>query len=258
MRENIWLIGGTSESSTLAQAITSAQIPLVVTVTTETARSLYPSSYKIIVGCMDQGKMQLFCQEQNIQGVVDASHPYAVKVSQQAIAVTLELNIPYLRYERTNYQPPVTISANSSIIQLDSFTTLLSGEYLHNQRVLLTVGCQALPLFKSWQHKATLFARILPKIASLETALAAGFTGDRLMAMRPPISIDLETALWRQWNISLAVTKASGKAGGEDIKRQVAADLNVPLIIIARPQVAYPQQTSIIEEVLAFCRQICS
>ncbi|WP_019504881.1 cobalt-precorrin-6A reductase [Pleurocapsa sp. PCC 7319] len=256
MRGNIWLIGGTSESVTLAKAIASYQIPLVITVTSQSAKSLYPLTSNILVGCMDQIQMQSFCEEQMILAVVDASHPYAVEVSRQAIAVTTQLKIPYLRFERINYQPSDSISINSSIIQLDSFTTLLSGKYLQNQRVLLTVGCKSLPLFQVWQDRATLFARILPKIESLEIALESGFTSDRLIAIRPPISINLEIALWRKWQISLVVTKASGKAGGENIKRQVAAELEVPLIIIARPQVPYPQKTSIIPEVLAFCSRV--
>ena len=75
------------------------------------------------------------------------------------------------------------------------------------------------------------------------------------MAMRPPISQPLEAALWRQWNISMVVTKASGKAGGEDIKRLVAEELGISLIIIDRPRRIYPQMTSNIEDVLKFCHQ---
>lgn len=253
MRGNIWLIGGTSESVIVAQAIALRQVPLIITVTSQSAPALYPVGSKILVGCMDQIQMQSFCQNKLIQAVVDASHPYAVEVSRQAIAVTTKLNLPYLRFERTNYQSSDSIASNSSIIQLDSLTTLLSGKYLQNQRVLLTVGCKSLPLFKAWQDRATLFARILPKIESLKIAQSSGFTSDRLIAIRPPNSIDFEMALWQKWQISLVVTKASGKAGGEDIKRHVAAELNIPLIIIARPQVVYPQQTSIIEDVLSFC-----
>ena len=132
---------------------------------------------------------------------------------------------------------------------------MLSGDYLTQQRVLLTIGCKALPQFQSWQSKATLYARVLPKIASLEMAIAAGFNSDRLIAIRPPIDAGMETALWQQWRISLVVTKASGTAGGEDIKRQVATKLGIPLIVIARPQIAYPLQTSQLQAVLAFCRQ---
>jgi precorrin-6A/cobalt-precorrin-6A reductase len=100
-----------------------------------------------------------------------------------------------------------------------------------------------------------LFARILPNIKSLEMAIAAGFTGDRLIALRPPISAAMETALWQQWNISLVVTKASGNVGGEDTKRQVAASLGIPLIVILRPQMIYPRKTFEIADILPFCKQ---
>ena len=196
--------------------------------------------------------MQSFCQFEKLSTIVDASHPYAVEVSQNAIAIAAELNISYLRYERSNYQPTTT-PANSLITELDNFDLLLQGDYLKEERVLLTIGCNKLPLFKSWQHKSTLYARVLPKIESLQIAIDSGFTSDRLIAIRPPLSIDLERALWQQWDISLVVTKASGKVGGEDIKHQVAKDLNIPLIIITRPKITYPQQTSDLQDVLYFC-----
>ena len=253
MNPKIWLIGGTSDSATIAQSFTALSIPFIVTVTTSTARTLYGDRVEIAVGCMNSQMMQSFCCQNQITSVVDASHPYAVEVSSQAIATATKLNIPYLRYERVHCHAGLK---TDSIIKLDSFDRLLAGEYLTRQRVLLTVGCKALPRFDSWQSKATLFARVLPKIASLKTALAAGFTSDRLIAIRPPLSIATETALWQQWKISLVVTKASGLAGGEDLKRQVAANLNVPLVIITRPKIAYPQKTSEINEVLAFSRRV--
>jgi precorrin-6A/cobalt-precorrin-6A reductase len=90
---------------------------------------------------------------------------------------------------------------------------------------------------------------------SLKVALESGFTSDRLIAIRPPINIDLEKALWQQWNISLVVSKASGQAGGEEIKQMVSQLLGIPLIIIARPKFDYPQQTNNLNEVLRFCYQ---
>jgi len=255
MAKNIWLIGGTTESVSIAKAIASSRIPFIVTVTTESAQSLYASDAQTQVRCMDGRAMRGFCREKSVGAIVDASHPYAVEVSQNAIATAQAIDISYLRYERNSCNSSVDAKSSSPIIPLDSWETLLAGDYLTGKRVLLTVGCKTLPLFKSWQDRATLFARVLPQTESLKIALAAGFTSDRLIAIRPPISVDLETALWQQWQISLVVTKASGKAGGEDIKRQVANDLNIPLIIISRPKVVYPQQTSCLDEVVAFCRQ---
>ena len=250
--ENLWLIGGTSDSVAIALALKSYLSCMVITVATETARSLYPAEFLVKVGCLSAAGMQVFCREHNIKAVVDASHPYAVEVSQNALTTAQSLNIAYLRYER----PLAASSVNCDrIIVLDSLETLLTGQYLLGERVLLTVGCKALPLFESWHKRAQLWARILPKPESLQMALAAGFTSDRLICLRPPINLELEAALWQQWQISLVVTKASGKAGGEAIKTQVASQLNIPLIIIARPKVDYPRQTSCIQEVVAFCRQ---
>ncbi|MEM7595442.1 MAG: cobalt-precorrin-6A reductase [Cyanobacteria bacterium P01_A01_bin.83] len=253
MAGKVWLIGGTSDSKIIAEILMRADIHLVVSVTTETARTLYPAGTEVLVGTMELSAMKTFCVQNAIATVIDASHPYATAVSRQAIATATQLNLPYLRYERNNFKPDSTVDKRSEIIELDSFEDLLAGNYLRGQRVFLTVGCKILPQFQSWQSRATLYARVLPKVASLETALAAGFTSDRLIAMRPPISREMETALWQQWRISLVVTKASGAPGGEDVKYQVAANLGIPLIVVQRPQIRYPHQTSNLSEIVAFC-----
>ncbi|XQQ06138.1 MAG: cobalt-precorrin-6A reductase [Leptolyngbya sp. IPPAS B-1204] len=251
----IWLIGGTQESAELAEAMMALHLPCVVTVVSESARSLYPASLPIWVGQLSIEQIPDFLQQYQIDRILDASHPFAVAISQLAITVSERYRIPYLRYER----PPVNAATDSaikpSIEYFDSVAALLSTDRLVNQRVLLTVGYRSLPLFASWQQQAYLFARILPSSVALETALAAGFTPDRIIALRPPISVALETALWQQWQISTVVTKASGTAGGEAVKQQVAAALGVKLIVIERPAIAYPQQTSDPDMALSFCKR---
>lgn len=250
----IWLIGGTSESGKMAAAIAAAAIPCTVTVTTAAARELYPVSphLRLEVGVLLSTQMAEFCHQKGIVAIVDASHPHAAVVSQGAISAASSCSLPYLRYER----PEVgQISSRENVRELASFAELLAGNYLQGERVLLTIGCRFLSLFQPWQERATLFARILPTVNSFNLAAAAGFSGDHLMAIRPPVSRELEKALWQQWQISLAITKASGTAGGEAIKRSVAAELGIPLIVINRPQLLYPQATSDLTEVLRFCRQ---
>lgn len=251
----LWLIGGTGESRILAKAIASLEIPCIVTVTTEAAQNLYPVNtvnFQIWIGKLDYNKVSWFLEKYKIGGILDASHPHAAEVSKLAIASSHQYQIPYLRYERPLINKP---DLSSNILHLDSFDTLIAGNYLVEHRVMLTLGYRTLPKFQVCQNRGILFARILPSIVSLQTALNCGFTPDRIIAMRPPISIALETALWQQWNISLVVTKASGQAGGESIKRQVAATLNIPLIIIDRPSITYPQSTDDIETAINFCRQ---
>ncbi|MEA5468035.1 cobalt-precorrin-6A reductase [Spirulina sp. 06S082] len=246
--KKVWVIGGTSESREIVTLLVSRSIPCLVTVTTEAARSLYPPSpgLDIRTGRLTPDRLEeLLCWE-TIAAVVDASHPYASSISHHAIAITAQFKIPYLRYER----PAL---ATEGEIVVESFQELLSGDYLCDRRVLLTVGCKTLPLFQPWHDRATLFARVLPVVNSLEVAIAAGFSPHRLIALRPPLSGELEEALWRQWHIDLVVTKASGREGGEEIKRSVAAKLGIPLLVVARPFVSYPQQTANLEDVFAFC-----
>ncbi len=251
----IWLIGGTQESATLALAIAQEQIPCIVTVTTNSAKLLYPdvNGLRVWVGRLSAEKLREFYQEQQIIAILDASHPYAVEISQMAIAISQEYHVPYLRYERPTVEE---FQEHGQVIYLDGFEPLLAGDYLTGHRVLLTLGYRPLQMFKPWQNRGTLFARLLPSTTALSAALQAGFTPDRLICLRPPISANLEQALWQNWGISLVVTKASGSAGGEDVKHKVAAQLGIPLIVIKRPLVNYPQQTSDVSTAIEFCRSI--
>nr|WP_290227074.1 cobalt-precorrin-6A reductase [Trichocoleus desertorum] len=264
----IWLIGGTQESAQLAAAIAEAQLACTVSVTTETAKQLYVSSVEkavnhaplqIWVGRLTPETAASFLQQQQIVAVLDASHPYAVEISQLAIAVTTQLGIPYLRFEREVWKEEGGMRDEAEKkekgLVFQSFSELVATDILQGQRVLLIVGYRTLALFEPWQDRAALFARLLPSVTAIEAAIASGFTPDRLFAMRPPISPDLEKALWQHWQISLVVTKSSGIAGGEDVKRQVAAELGIPLIAIARPPIIYPQQTSDLTTALTFCQQ---
>jgi len=253
MTRRLWLIGGTQESAQLAQALIQAHLPCVVTVTTEQAQSLYPPgpALQVVVARFNAETLPRFLEREAIAAVLDASHPFAAEISRLAIATAKQRHLPYLRFER----PAPVAPPNPRETRVESFEHLLSSHILEGERVLLTVGYRPLPLFLPWQERATLFARILPSVVALETALEAGFSPDRLLALRPPVPLALERALWQHWHISQVVTKASGQPGGEETKRQIAAELEISLIVIARPPIAYPQQTSHLDRVLEFCRQ---
>lgn len=233
--------------------------------TTEGARGLYPESPQLTVwvGRLQAATLPDFLHTYRIAAILDASHPFAVEISQLAIAVAAQAQIPYLRFERPpvkerraeteNPDPMGAIPVPE--VTFPTFQALLDTNLLVGQRALLTVGYRPLSLFQPWQEKATLFARILPSETALQAAITAGFTPDRLIALRPPVSAPLELALWQHWHISTVVTKASGTAGGEDVKRQVAADLGIRLITIVRPDLVYPQQTDDPAIAVAFCHQ---
>jgi precorrin-6A/cobalt-precorrin-6A reductase len=257
LSSRLWLIGGTSESVALAIAFTHQHLPCTVSVTTAAAQARYPQNplLRVVVGQFQPEDLPAFLEQEQIGAILDASHPYATEISQLAITMAAEYHLPYLRFERGKLTGSTPGSSDSAVGSVASLATWLAGANLLGQRVLLTLGSKALPQFLPWQERCTLFARILPTSAALQAAASGGFKRDRLFALFPPISHDLERALWQHWQISMVVTKASGQPGGEAIKRQVAAELGVTLIVIQRPPLVYPQQTSNLEAAIAFGKQ---
>jgi len=247
----IWLVGGTSDSVRIARELLARAVPLVVTVATPDAAQLYPkhASCAVRVGRLQEGECADFLTEFGVGAIADASHPFATAVSELAMAVAARWQVPYLRYER----PECTGGE-----RVASFAALLAGDRLAGKRVLLTVGCQALPLFRAWHDRATLFARVLPRVESLQVAIASGFASERLIALRPPVTADLERALCCRWDIEAIVTKASGEAGGEATAIRVAAELGIEAIVVERQRLAYPQQTGTVEAVVDFCQHAMS
>lgn len=240
----LWLIGGTSESRTIAQRLSQQGCRWVATVVTPSAASLYQGlPGQVQVGALDAGSIQGLIDQYGIHAIVDASHPFATQISRQAMATGL----PYLRFERPAYplEPPA-----ESLPDLD---TLFQPQYLENRTVLLTLGVKALPRFLPWQQRAYLWARILPTAQA--QAIQAGFVSDRLICDRPGTDIAAETALWQRLQVDTVVTKASGAPGGMPVKLAVAQALGIRLLVIARPSLAYPQVTHDLAGVMAFCRQ---
>ena len=244
----LWLIGGTQESRAIAQVLSAHLYPWVVTVTRPSAVQLYEGlPGKVMVGILTPERLAQFLQEQALDGIIDASHPFATVISRQAMATGL----PYLRFERpeTPMEPPAQV--------FPDFDQVLQSEYLGGHRVLLTVGVKALHLFAPWHSQAKLWARILPNPEAEEQALRAGFAPKCLIPSRLPLTYEQEYQLWQRLRIDTVITKASGEAGGVAIKQAVAKALGVRLMVIARPPITYPLQTNELAVVQAFCEQYC-
>ena len=238
----VWLIGGTSESRTIAQRLTQQGLPWLVTVVSLTAARLYQGlPGQVQPGALDAAGMQTFVRQHGIRAIVDASHPFATEISKQAMA----LGLPYLRFERQacSLEPPAE--------PLPDLDTLLQPQYLENRRVLLTLGIKALQRFQPWQQRAHLWARILP--TAQEQAIQAGFQPEQLICDRSPTDALVEQTLWQRLEVDTVVTKASGGPGGVPIKIAAAKALGVKLLVITRPKLVYPQQTNNIDEVITFC-----
>jgi precorrin-6A/cobalt-precorrin-6A reductase len=258
----LWLIGGTQESRHCVEGLLAqwpAGSPLLITVTTPSARSLYPEhpGVSIQVGKLNADQAGALIRQHSITAILDASHPFATEISTLAIALAQRYDLPYLRYERSQatplHQPWQDSAHRAGLERFTDIQQVLCDDYLAPQeRTLLTLGRRWLPLFQPWQERTTLFARVLPMAEAVAAAISAGFTRQRLIALHPPVTPALETALWQQWNLTQVITKASGAPGGETTKQAIAAQLGIRLLVIDRPILAYPLQTDCLKAAIAF------
>jgi precorrin-6A/cobalt-precorrin-6A reductase len=181
--------------------------------------------------------------------VLDATHPFAVRITRTAHAVCRRLDVPFVRYERPDWEPPPGTRRVGSFAEAAALLPALGT------RVLLTIGAKQLKHFAPLQDRLVLIARILPCVESLRQALAAGFTPDRLLCLRPPFSQEFNRAVLREYRADVLVTKASGRAGGVVEKVLAARELGLEVLMIRRPEQADIPCVGTLEAAVRACRE---
>jgi precorrin-6A/cobalt-precorrin-6A reductase len=234
MTKRILLLSGTSEGPLLARALLAAGFEVRATVTRPEARThlFGPLLSDMVVEArgFTEESLTSFLTQQHADLVLDATHPFAVRITRIAHTVCLRLGVPLVRYERPDWAPP----AGTRLI--DSFAAAADLLPALGSRILLTIGSKQLKHFAHLHQRLSMVARILPSVPSLEKALAAGFTPDRILCLRPPFSREFNRAILTEFKINVLVTKASGREGGVEEKVLAARDLGAEVVMIRRPE----------------------
>jgi precorrin-6A/cobalt-precorrin-6A reductase len=250
--KTILLLSGTSEGPPLARALLAAGFAVRATVTrAEACVNLFgPLRGEIRVEArgFTADSLADFLTAGEADLVLDATHPFAVRITRLAADVCGRLGVPYVRYERPDWEPP------PGTRRVDTFAAAAELLPALGSRVLLTIGAKQLKHFAPLHGRLHLVARILPSMLSVEQALAAGFTPDRLLCLRPPFSRAFNRAILQEYRIDVLVTKASGRAGGVEEKVLAANDLGIAVVYIRRPDAVDGAAVQTIEAAVEACR----
>ncbi len=252
MTKRVLLLSGTSEGPPLARALLAAGFAVRTTVTrAEACASLFGAlAGSIIVearGFTEEGLAE-FLARGEADVVLDSTHPFAVRITRLAHAVCRRLGVPFVRYERPDWEPPPGTQ------QVDSFAEAAALLPSLGTRVLLTIGAKQLKHFAHLHDRLVLIARILPCLASLQQALAAGFAPDRLLCLRPPFSQEFNRAVLCEYRAQVLVTKASGREGGVVEKVLAAHELGLEVVMIRRPQLSDIPHVDTLEKAVRACQ----
>jgi precorrin-3B C17-methyltransferase len=235
----IWVFSGTSDGNDLAQKLVSEGYPIVVSAATtygaEVVAKKCPDAFVWNGQSGVEARRKVLLDNQ-AKVLIDATHPYADKMSEQLIDLSHTLGLPYIRYERPSEVDVDAITLCSSTAKAAEHAIKIG------QRIFLSTGSKDLAAFlqapgtndKQW------FLRVTAEPDFIRKALELGIPQSNICAMQGPFSQAFNTALWSDWNIDCVVTKDSGAAGGYRAKADAAKALDIPLLVIQRPQIDYP------------------
>ena len=173
-----------------------------------------------------------------MQVIVDASHPYAVNVSRNAMAACEKVKVPYVRYERPASDLPEYKNLHVAV-DYEEAARLAAGL---GETIFLTTGSRQLGVFRAeplLQGKR-LVARVLPEASVLEQCRNLGFLPKDIVAMQGPFSLELNQALYRAFQAEVVVLKNSGNPGGCAEKIAAAVALGLQVVLVDRPRLSYP------------------
>ncbi|MBP2646122.1 MAG: precorrin-6x reductase [Firmicutes bacterium] len=234
----ILVITGTGDGRELVQELTEKGYKMIVSVTTEYGKSLIEGdNCGINTMPLDTDGLVALIRLDNIQCIVDASHPYAVNVSRNAMDAARKAGIDYIRYDR----PSALLPAYDKLFLVNSYEEAAEKAGQLGHHIFLTTGSRNLKVFK--QHNALsghrLTARVLPLVKSIEECLAAGFTSKDIIAVQGPFSHEFNKAMFAEYSAEVVVMKNSGSIGGTDTKVTAAMELGLSILVIDRPQLDY-------------------
>lgn len=242
-------LAGTSDARQLAIEFKRNGFDVLTTVvTSNAAMELQASGLQVLVGRLTDLSMFQLIKERKINVVVDASHPYAEEASKNAIKAAEMAQVPYIRFERPTLQ-----FENELITKVDSYEEAAELAAKKQGNIMLTTGSKTLKTFTDKLlplPNTRVIARMLPRKDNMEKCVQLGLSQKDIVAIQGPFSKNFNRALFQQFEVTLMITKESGKEGAVDEKVEAAMELGIETILIKRPSVKYGIAYSTIEEVI--------
>ena len=183
----IGLIVGTSEGKNILSGLNRfTEDVFISTATAYGAELLKDYKYKVfnekpldLVGLIEA------IAKNDIKILIDASHPYALEITENAIEACKVKGIQYVRYER----PPVLerFKDNKNVVVVEDYESLYTYLKTIDGTILNTTGSRNIDKILNFNLKNRIIHRVLPSIKVLEKLFELGVEVDDIVAMKGPV-----------------------------------------------------------------------
>ncbi len=219
------ILGGTTEGAELARALAGgARVEAVLSLAGVT-RAPAASPLPVRVGGFGGAEgLAAFLRDGGFDGLVDATHPYAVGISRNAVVAAGMAGVALLRVAR----PAWVAGPGDRWVPVASLEAAARCLGAVPRRVFLTVGRKELGAFADGATRHSYVVR------SVDAPEAGVLPGAVVVVARGPFTMEGELALLRAHGIEVIVTKNSGGAATA-AKLEAARVLGVEVVMLERP-----------------------
>lgn len=236
----ILVLGGTAEAADLAAAFASLPVEAVTSLAGRTASPAAISGAVRSGGFGGAEGLAAYLKENRIDLLIDATHPYATRISQNAVRAAETSHVPLLRLERPAWRKQPGDNWIDITDEAEAARAVPSGE-----RVLLALGRQHIAPFASRADAHFVMRMIDPPQVALPP--------DHEIVLAKPNDLESEKRFLTERRIGLIVCRNSGGAASY-AKIEAARALALPVMMIARPPVAARNTVATVAEALSFVR----
>lgn len=225
---NLLILGGTTEASALARALAGrGDIAPVLSLAGRTGSPALPPIPHRIGGFGGMEGLRDHLRGERVAAVVDATHPFAARISSHAVAACAAAGVPLLAFTRPPWAPEPG-DRWTAVPDLDAAAAALGPDRI---AALLTVGRLGLAAFRGApRHRYVIRTIDPPDPADLPPDSAVLFD-------RGPFRFADEVALMRREGIDAVVTKNSG-GDAAAAKLGAARSLGLRVVMVDRPRSA--------------------
>lgn len=237
----VLLLGGTTEATALAQVMAQTAIDAVFSYAGRTDCPIEQPLPTRIGGFGGVQGLADYITAEKITHLVDATHPFAAQISNNAVAACQITKTALIAYERAAW----VAQAGDNWINVADTEKAVAALPDAAARVFLAIGKQTLATFAARPQHFYLLRLVDPPEGSLPLPHA------KVILDRGPFTAKGDLALISRHAITHIVAKNAGGKGAA-AKLQAARELQVPVIMIARPDIADRQIAPNIPAVLEF------
>ena len=220
----ILLLAGTGEGRALAKFCATAKLPVIASLAGVTRDPLSLDIPTRSGGFGGAAGFKQYLKSKNITAILDATHPFAHRITQRSFDIAKEMGIPFLLFERPAWTPSVGDHWIGITHEAEAARHIPPGS-----KVFLATGRQSLMKFKNLNNSELICRQIEPPQSLFP------WPNGRFHIGTPPFSEIEEILLFKTLSIDFLVVKNAGGVASRT-KLDAARALGITVLMLARPK----------------------